>query len=378
MNKRFKKAAAAALSLSMAFGMASCGAQKDSDTSVMKVAMITDNGDINDQGFNQTTYEACKEYADSAGKEFTYYKPAADSDADRKAMIEKAVADGYDVIVLPGFSFAAPVVETAPNYPDVKFVTLDITEADFCSAAGTESYSRENVYGAVYKGEISGYLAGYAAVKLGYDHLGFLGGMAVPQVIQFGCGFAQGADDAAAETGIKVTLDYAYANQFYGSEDITSAMNTWYSDGTQAVFACGGGIYTSVGEAAQAHGGKVIGVDVDQAPIIDAAYGDNVTVTSALKGLAPTVKTVLTGIDAGKWSDYSGKTESLGLVSADNLALNYVGLPSSTQWSDKFTEADYKVLVKSIIDGEHKINENYPSETPTVSNITLNYLGNLQ
>ena len=134
-------------------------------------------------------------------------------------------------------------------------------------------------------------MAGYAAVKLGYKNLGFLGGMAVPAVIRFGYGFVQGADAAAAELGLTdVEVKYAYGNQFYGDADITAAMDTWYQDGTEVVFACGGGIYTSAAEAAAKVGAKVIGVDTDQSAVINGAYGEGLTVTSAMKGLAPTDK----------------------------------------------------------------------------------------
>ena len=126
-------------------------------------------------------------------------------------------------------------------------------------------------------------MAGYAAVKLGYTHLGFLGGMAVPAVVRYGYGFVQGADAAAAETGAAVTVEYAYGNQFYGDADITAYMDNWYQTlGVEVVFACGGGIYSSAAEAAAKVGGKVIGVDVDQAAIIDGGYGDGMTVTSAM------------------------------------------------------------------------------------------------
>ena len=57
----------------------------------IKVAMVTDYGDINDQSFNQNTYEACKYYCDENGVDFTYYKPEGDSTADRAAMIDMAV-----------------------------------------------------------------------------------------------------------------------------------------------------------------------------------------------------------------------------------------------------------------------------------------------
>ena len=97
----------------------------------------------------------------------------------------------------------------------------------------------------------------------------------------------------------------------------------------------------------------VIGVDVDQAAIIDGAYGEGMTVTSAMKGLAPTVKTMLSEVVAGNFANYGGKIDTLGLVS-DNPEDNYVQLPmSSTQFADgKFTVDDYKALVADMFAGK--------------------------
>ena len=224
----------------------------------MMIAMVTDYGDITDQSFNQSTYEACKAFAEANNAEFTYYKPEGDSTAERVAMIDKAVSDGYNVIVMPGYAFAEAIVETADMYPDVKFVALDVSAYDLegdGSDFNSETYP--NVFSAVYQEELPGYMAGYAAVKMGYTQLGFLGGMAVPAVIRYGYGFVQGADAAAKELGADVSINYAYGNQFYGDSDITAAMDTWYQGGTQVVFACGGGIFTSAGEAAGKVGGKL-------------------------------------------------------------------------------------------------------------------------
>jgi basic membrane protein A len=197
-------------------------------------------------------------------------------------------------------------------------------------------------------------MAGYAAVKLGYTKLGFLGGMAVPAVIRYGYGFLQGADCAAMELGIadQVSVEYAYGGQFYGSSEITAAMDTWYQNGTEVIFACGGGIYTSAAEAAAKVGGKVIGVDSDQAPIIDQ-YGEGMTVTSAMKGLDATVTMILDSIIVSDtWSEHAGQMENLGLVDGEDLSKNYVGLAPSTQWSDDFDEDAYKELVKQMVNGD--------------------------
>ena len=155
-------------------------AQEPAAAADFSVAMITDYGDITDQSFNQTTYEACKEYCEQNGIDFKYYKPASDSDADRVTMIENAIDEGFTVIVMPGYAFAPAIAETAPEYDDVTFIALDVSDYDL-SSAGLETLP-VNLYSAVYQEELCGYMAGYAAVKLGYTKLGFLGGMAVPAV----------------------------------------------------------------------------------------------------------------------------------------------------------------------------------------------------
>ena len=370
-----KKFLAMILALVMALSLVACGKKDEPKTDdqnpggdtnevTYKIAMITDYGDITDQSFNQTTYEACKAFADANGVEFSYFKPAGDNTADRVAMIESAIDQGYNVIVMPGYAFGGAIVETAPNFPDVKFIALDVSAGDL----GEGFVIPANLYCAVYQEELCGYMAGYAAVKLGYKNLGFLGGMAVPAVQRYGLGFVQGVDAAAAELKLTdVKVNYVYGGQFFGDADITAAMDTWYAGGTQVVFACGGGIYTSAVDAAKkVEGAKVIGVDVDQAGVIaNYAAGEDadqatidgykaLTVTSAMKGLYPATYDTLTDVILnGNWEKYSAQIDTLGLVSADDPALNYVQIPmESTQWADgAFTQDDYKALVKAMFDG---------------------------
>ena len=225
----------------------------DTAATDMNIAMITDSGDITDQSFNQTTYEACKSWAEQNGAQFTYYKPDSDSDEARNASVDQAVAGGANVIVMPGYMFAAAIVSQSELYPDVKFVALDVGAGDICEKGVgegydynpanydvTEYYNTDNVYCCTYQEEISGYMAGYAAVKLGYKHLGFLGGMSVPAVTRFGYGYVQGIDAAAKELGIEgeVEVEYVCGGQFYGDADITAAMDTWYgTKGVEVVFA---------------------------------------------------------------------------------------------------------------------------------------------
>ena len=398
-----KKFFALLLSLAMVLALVACGQKDptpdtpdtpdDPQTKVeYKVAMITDYGDITDQSFNQTTYEACKAFAEDNDIEFNYFKPVGDNTADRVAMIEKAADEGYNVIVMPGYAFGGAIVEAAPEFPDVKFIALDVAAGDLletavAKAGETYDYTPENwdlnkyvdmsnVYCAVYQEELCGYMAGYAAVKLGYKNLGFLGGMSVPAVVRYGYGFVQGVDAAAADMGLTdVKVNYIYGGQFFGDADITAVMDTWYQGGTEVVFACGGGIYTSAVDAAKKANAKVIGVDVDQAGVIAKYAGvDGMTVTSAMKGLYPATYDTLTDVIVnGNWEKYVGKIETLGLVSGTDPEANYVQIPmgDGTQWSDSFTQDDYKAMVKDMFDGKITVSNNTSSDVSAADFATV-------
>ena len=406
-----KKFFALLLSLAMVLALVACGQKDptpdkpdtpdDPQTKVeYKVAMITDYGDITDQSFNQTTYEACKAFAEDNSIEFSYFKPAGDNTADRVAMIEKAVDEGFNVIVMPGYAFGGAIVEAAPEFPDVKFIALDVAAGDLletavAKAGETYDYTPENwdlnkyvdmsnVYCAVYQEELCGYMAGYAAVKLGYKNLGFLGGMAVPAVVRYGYGFVQGVDAAAADLGLTdVKLNYIYGGQFFGDADITAVMDTWYQGGTEVVFACGGGIYTSAVDAAKKANAKVIGVDVDQAGVIANYAGvEGMTVTSAMKGLYPATYDTLTDVIVnGNWDKYVGKIETLGLVSGTDPEANYVQIPmgDGTQWSDSFTQDDYKAMVADMFDGKVTVsNDTKKAAKDFATVITVNDQGQIK
>ena len=391
-----RKIMAILLAAAMTGSLAGCGSTQDKNAAdaseqKMKVAMVTDSGDITDQSFNQMTYEACKAWGKENDIEFNYYKPQSDSDEARTASVDQAVADGANVIVLSGYVFAPTVIDESDLYPEVKFLALDVSAGDICEKGigegydynpdhynVTDYYNEDNVYCCTYQEELSGFMAGYAAVMLGYCHLGFLGGMSVPAVNRYGYGYVQGADAAAKELGItdKVQVEYVCGGQFYGDADITAYMDTWYgSKGVEVVFACGGGIYTSAAEAAVKTGGKVIGVDLDQSVTINE-YKDGLTVTSAMKGLQVTIDNVLDAILNDEWDEYVGKIEKLGMESPDP-AENYVQLPEeTTQWDDTFTKEDYQKLVERMYNGEYEVSSD--STTFPETEITATDYGSIK
>ena len=358
-------ASSAAASSAAASGAAD-GAEK-----IAKVALTCDTGTIDDESFNQACWTAVSSYM---GDDCQYYIPEADaSDEVRETKIRQAVNDGADVIVCVGYLYGASLAWAADQYPDVKFIAIDVTQGDI----GTDAIPA-NCYCITFKEEQAGYLAGYAIAKDGKTKLGFLGGMAVPAVIRYGYGFVQGADAAAAELGQNIEINYFYGGQFYGDANITSRMEGWYSNGTQVVFACGGGIYTSAVEAALKSNGYVIGVDVDQNYIgvngvADGSFAYNPFITSAMKGLTEAVNTALSDIEAGDWSDIAASNGNFGLEDGD-----YIGLPTDADsWNfETFTTDEYEALKSKIKSGEITVDNSSDDATkPTVSEFTtVNYI----
>ena len=257
--------------------------------------------------------------------------------------------------------------------PNVKFIAVDVTKEDI----GTDQ-TPSNCYCLTFKEEQAGYLAGYAAVKDGYTRLGFLGGMAVPSVIRYGYGYVQGADAAAQELSANITINYFYAGQFYGDANLTSLMEGWYANGTEIVFACGGGVYTSAVEAALKNDGRVIGVDVDQNfvgenGVAEGTYAYNPFVTSATKNMTVAIQDALDGINEGKWDTMAGTEVNFGLEDGD-----YIALPTAEDsWNFRtFTREEYEVVREKIASGEIVVdNSSDDAAKPAVSAFTtVNYI----
>lgn len=366
----------ALLSFGALTGLTSCGGNE-----TYEIAMITDYGDITDQSFNQTTWEAVKSYAEKNNKTYAYYKPAGDSTAERVAKIEQAISSGAKVVVMPGYAFAGAIHDVQDEYKDVKFIALDVSQFDIEDSfykhndkgerdglidENNKPHVAENVVSVVFQEEEAGYLAGYAAVMEGETKLGFLGGMAVPAVQRYGYGYVQGIAEAAAKKDVAVDLWYVYGGQFFGDATIKASMEKWVAEGCKTIFACGGGIYTSAVDAMKGKDGcKLIGVDSDQSKVVT----DAPVLTSAMKGLTDATVTCLDEFYS-TWKN-GGKVLTYGLKT--DTSKEYVGLPRDT-WSMKnFTIANYNEVIADIRAGKINVNnDTSKSVTELVENTKIN------
>ena len=330
-----------------------------------QVAFITDVGQLKDKSFNQGTFDGVKLYAAANGQSYKYYQPAngdAATDDDRYDAMKAAVEGGAEVIVCAGFMQEAALKKAAAEFPDVPFIFID-----------GYPIGLDNVAGISFQEEQSGYLAGYAVVKEGFEKLGFTGGGGGtnPACCRFGYGFVQGANDAAKELGKTVDMNYSwqYGASFQASPELQTMMNGWYSNGTEIVFACGGSMFNSVAAAAAANDGLVVGVDVDQ-----SAQSETV-VTSAMKGLASSVQWAVAKVYDGTFSEIGGKGTSLGAKD------DAVGLPTATWSLENYTIEEYEAQLADMASGKLVVDsmvaeEDFAKVTDTNwSNVALNYIG---
>lgn len=331
------------------------------DSATYEIALVTDVGNIDDKSFNEGCWIGVKQFAEENNISYNYYRPSEDSTEARVETIKGAIEKGAKTVVCPGFLFEETLYEVQGEYPDVNFLLIDGEPHD----AAYNYETKPNTVNILFQEEQAGYLAGYAAVKDGYTSLGFLGGIAVPAVIRFGYGFVQGADAAAAEMDVDVEIKYWYCGDFSPSDAIKVKMDSWYAEGTEVVFACGGGIYLSALQAATEAGGVLIGVDKDQ------SFESELIITSAMKGLTESVVYSLTRLyeNGGVWpEEMAGTTTVLG------AANDAVGLPTAEDsWRlDTYTVEEYETLFASIKSGEIVVS-NATDVAPETTKVTVDY-----
>ncbi len=320
------------------FVVAACGARE------YEIAMVTDVGDIDDESFNQGTWEGIEAYALANGISHRYYQPQGESKEDYLDAIDLAVTRGAKIVVTPGFMFEEAIHEAQALYPDVMFILLDGVP----HAGDWVPDIADNTVSIFYAEHESGFLAGYAAVKEGMTSLGFFGGVPVPPVVRFGVGFIAGAYYAADEMG--VTLDfgpnnYEYRYSFAPDDTHRVRAAAWYDRDVQVIFSAAGGVGSNVMAAAQTADAWMIGVDVDQGGLNDHVL------TSAMKALDVSVQQMLDLYYDGAFPGGESRTLT---ATEDGVAL-----PMESSRFTNFTQADYDTIFGLLSDGTIEVPANH-------------------
>ena len=214
-------------------------------------ALIFDLGGKFDKSFNESAFNGASRWAEETGGSFAEFEIT--SDAQREQAIRRFAEEGYNPIVMAGFSWATPLATVAAEYPDINFTIIDMV------------VDAENVRSVVFNEHEGSYLVGMMAAMAAEDGtVSFIGGMDIPLIRKFACGYAQGAiavnPDAVVLANMTGTTPAAWNDPVKGSE-LTLAQ---ISQGSEVVFAAAGGTGVGVLQTAADQGILSIGVDANQ------------------------------------------------------------------------------------------------------------------
>lgn len=214
-------------------------------------ALIYDLGGKFDKSFNESAYNGAEAWKVATGS--NYREIELQSQAQREQAIRRLAQAGNNPVVMAGFSFGAALNSVAPEFPDTKFVIIDSV------------VDHPNVRSIIFKEHEGSYLVGYlAALTTQSNVIGFVGGMDIPLIRRFACGYVQGAKAANPEIEVIQNMTgnepSAWNDPIKGGE-ITKAQ---ISAGADVVYHAAGGTGTGVLQAAADAGILGIGVDANQ------------------------------------------------------------------------------------------------------------------
>jgi basic membrane protein A len=216
----------------------------------IKPAIIYDLGGKFDKSFNEAAYNGAEKFKQETG--IAYRDFEIQNDAQREQALRKFAEDGNNPIVMAGFSWAAALEKIAPEFPDTKFTIIDMV------------VDKPNVRSVVFKDNEGSYIVGIlAAMASKTKKVGFVGGMDIPLIRKFGCGYVGGAKSAGAtEVIYNMTGDTPAAwNDPTKGGEIAKAQ---ISQGADVIYAAAGGTGVGVLQAAADAGKLGIGVDSNQ------------------------------------------------------------------------------------------------------------------
>lgn len=342
-----KKAICIVAILTLLCSLAACSLRADAageKPTLGKIVLLTDGGETKDSAVVSCVWKGIQAHGEEIGCTYVQINALEPNQEARLTALQSGIDSEVQVVVCIGPAYESVVFEAQTLYPDVMFLLLD-GEPHRENDAVYETTA--NTHCILYQETQAGFLAGYAAVLEGNTKLGFCGESADPAVIRYGYGFIQGADLAATRLGLGsgvIEIRYWYAGTGQAAQVIQGNMADWYAKGTQLVFACDNGnpqLTQNVIDAAEAHGGRVIGADADRCAESQAV------VCSVVKDFENPMKHALTLLaeNEGRWdADQAGRVTVLGLKE-DGLGLS--ADPSSWRLT-QFSVAGYQELLAQM------------------------------
>jgi basic membrane protein A len=293
-------------------------APTEAPTTDVKIAVVTDVGQLEDKSFNQAAYEGGKAAAENLGATFDVI--VTQNISDYKQNIQTFIDQGYNVIITVGFLMGTDTTIAAKENPDVKFIGVDqgiCVDAEGApdptfGCAGDAATLLPNYQGIQFAEEQAGYLAGIVAASISKSGtIGAVGGTNVPAVVAYNAGYVAGAQSVNPD--IKTLYQETNPDPAKGFNDPATGKaiaQQFIGQGADVLFQIAGLTGQGVLEAACDAGIYGIGVDVDQVETLPNL--SKCIVTSAEKKLKDTVQAVAESVASG---DFQAGTVSYNAAS---------------------------------------------------------------
>ncbi|MEX0971071.1 MAG: BMP family ABC transporter substrate-binding protein [Paracoccaceae bacterium] len=300
-------------------------------------AIVYDLGGKFDKSFNESAYTGAQRFADETGIEYREFE--LQSDAQREQALRRFAQAGNNPVVVTGFSYGTALANVAPEFPDTSFVIVDmVVEGD-------------NVRSVIFNEQEGSYLVGIlAAMASQTGVVGFVGGMDIPLIQKFSCGYAQGVlsvnPDATVIANMTGTTGAAWNDPVRGGELTMGQIES----GADVVYHAAGGTGRGVLQAAADAGILGIGVDSNQNGMFPGSV-----LTSMLKRVDVAVYDAFMDVNNGEFTS--------GIVVL-GLAENGVGYAVDENNADLITpemQAAVDAASAAIIDGSIVVH-NYESD----------------
>jgi basic membrane protein A len=343
MTLRLLAAAVAALVFAAGCGgddddsAATTAAETETSAPALRIGLITDQGQLNDNGFNELAFNGLKRAERLLGVQGRVVESR--SAADYVPNIASLARKRYDLIIGVGFAQGEAIATAARRFPNVKFAIVDVDQS---SLKGKPA----NVQGLLFREEQVGYLAGYfaalAAKRRGDDTVSAVGGYKEPPVDRFIAGYQAGAE--AAVPGLKVI--HGYSSDWEDQAKCKEIALAQIARGSSVVFQVAGGCGLGAISAAKERKTWAIGVDADQ-----SFLGPHV-LTSALKGVDSAVFLTIKAVQDDAWT--GGRNTVFGLE-RDGVGLGKVSPRAAKADVDAVRQVESEIASGKISDIPTKV-----------------------
>ncbi|MBU6950716.1 BMP family lipoprotein [Hahella sp. HN01] len=216
-----------------------------------KPAVVYDKAGKFDKSFNEAVFRGAEKFKKDTGVEVKEVEPTNEAQVEQG--LEKLARRGSSPIVAVGFSQANAVSSVSAKYPDVQFTLIDMV------------VDNPNVHSIVFKEHEGSFLVGaLAAMKSATGKVGFIGGMDIPLIRKFGCGFEQGAKYENPKAEVFTNMIGSTGAAFNNPGKAAELAKSQFDSGADVIFAAAGSSGSGVYQAAKDVGKYAIGVDSNQ------------------------------------------------------------------------------------------------------------------